>query len=192
VSVSISQLSARRDAVNIFEPIDLELDQPTAVEVVGPNGAGKTTLLRTMAGLYEQFDGTFNVPPLLYQGHRLGLDELETVAQNLMAYAELENRQVSEKTLRRVLSKTGMLRHGLALVGKLSQGQQRRVCMARWLLSERPLWLLDEPLTALDQKGQQLLVKLISDHVAAAGWVIYSSHVGLEIEHKVTVQVTAL
>lgn len=192
MSVTISQLSARRDAVNIFEPIDLELDEPKAVEVVGPNGAGKTTLLRTLAGLYGQFDGTFSVPPLLYQGHRLGLDELETVVQNLLAYAELEGKEVSEKSLRKVLSKTGMLRHGLTLVGKLSQGQQRRVCMARWLLSERPLWLLDEPLTALDRKGQQLLVKLITDHVGAGGWVIYSSHVGLEIEQKVTVQVTAL
>ena len=85
-AIHLSTLAARRNGEAIFAPIDLELHEPCAVEVVGPNGAGKTTLLRTLAGLYQQYDGEFALPSLLYQDHRLALDELDSVVENLFCY----------------------------------------------------------------------------------------------------------
>lgn len=188
----INGVAARRNGRPIFEPVQLEVSEPAAVEVVGPNGAGKTTLLRTLAGLYQQYDGSFELPPVLYQGHRLGLDELDTVAENLLWHGNLEADGVSEKAIRRALSKVGLLRAGMTQVAKLSQGQQRRACMARWLLSEKTVWLLDEPLTALDTDGQALLAALIDAQVAKGRWVIYSSHVPLDVQAKVTLDVRPL
>lgn len=191
-SIHIDQLVARRDGSAIFEPISLDLDEPGAVEIVGPNGSGKTTFLRILAGLYGQYDGQYALPACLYQGHRLGLDELDSVAANLVWFAKVQGVAMDERAVRGVLATVGLLRQGLSQVGKLSQGQQRRACMARWLVSDNPVWLLDEPLTALDEAGQKLLVKLVENHVETGNWVLYSSHIGLELARKTTIEVCAL
>lgn len=191
LSLRIDGLCARRNGEPIFAPLDLTLDEPAAVEVTGPNGAGKTTLLRVLAGLYGQYEGSFELPERLYQGHRLGLDELDSVVANLVWHSQLAGQSVSEKDLRRALAKVGLLRLGLAPLGKLSQGQQRRVCMARWLLSDKPLWLLDEPVTSLDENGQRLLTEVIDAHVARGRVVIYSSHTPLPVAAKQTLTIEA-
>lgn len=191
LSLRIDGLCARRNGEPIFAPVDLKLTEPGAVEVTGPNGAGKTTLLRVLAGLYGQYEGSFELPERLYQGHRLGLDELDSVAANLVWHCQLAGQSVNEKDLRRALAKVGLLRLGLTPLGKLSQGQQRRVCMARWLLSDKPLWLLDEPVTSLDESGQRLLTEIIDAHIARGRVVIYSSHTPLPVVAKQTLAIEA-
>ena len=176
----------------ILDRASFRVELGKSLGILAKNGTGKTTLLRTLAGLYQQYDGEFALPSLLYQGHRLALRELDSVVENLIWYAQLEGRSVTEKALRRALAKVGLLRHGLTPVGRLSQGQQRRASMARWLLGEQALWLLDEPLTALDIEGQTLLATLLEEHIARGNWVIYSSHMPLPIADKVILTMQAV
>ena len=184
VMLRSSDLVSLRNGRAIFDPVTLALAAGDALEVVGPNGAGKTTLMRTLAGLHGQFAGTFHAASLLFQGHRLGLDELLTPLENIRWHAELDGRELADDVLADALNKVAMAGYAFTPVGKLSQGQQRRVAMARWLCAERRLWLLDEPVTALDDAGQSLLCSVLDEHLAAGGAVMYSTHVALAVTSK--------
>lgn len=192
MSIHIAQLTSRRDGRAVYAPVDLELSAPAAVEITGANGAGKSTLLRTLAGLHTHYDGTFELPPVMYQGHRLGLDGLLNAVENLRWYAQLDGVSPDETAMRNTLDRLGVRKLALTPVARLSQGQQRRVAMARWLLSERRVWLLDEPVTALDQQAQQLLQEVLQDHVAAGGTVLYATHEALPLTDLVRVHVTGV
>ena len=76
-------LSCQRDQRDLFEPLNLVVGPGECIELLGPNGSGKSTLLRTLAGLHSQYQGEYNSVAAVYQGHRLGLDELLTPLENL-------------------------------------------------------------------------------------------------------------
>ncbi len=190
--IKLTELQCNRNGVPLFEPLTYQIDEGACVELLGPNGAGKTTLLRTVAGIYEQFSGALEAAPVCYQGHRLGLDELSTVVENLQWYCNLAGTNADEARIVAALSRVGMAPHGLREVGRLSQGQQRRVGMARWLLDERAVWVLDEPLTALDLEGQAVLLDLISEKVSARGAVIYATHTALNLPDKQVLELLPL
>ena len=179
--MQIDQLICKRDGRALFEPLSLQAAPGDCVEVLGPNGAGKTTLLRTLAGLHTQFDGDFNCSDFLYQGHRAGLDELLSPAENLQWYGGMAGSLPSEQLIREVLGRVGMAGYGLTPCQRLSQGQQRRVCMARWLLHPARTWLLDEPYTSLDKAGQTLLNELLARHCDDGGIVLAATHVSLTV-----------
>ena len=162
------------------------------VEVLGPNGAGKTTLLRTLAGLHTQYEGEFNAGALLYQGHRAGLDELLSPLENLQWYGAMCGPVPDAHQIAEVLERVAMRDYALTPCQRLSQGQQRRVCMARWLLHPARLWLLDEPYTSLDADGQRLLNELLEQFCSGGGLVMAATHVPLTVGNRKVVEVVPL
>lgn len=179
--LSLDELVCKRDERALFSPLSLRVAPGDCIEVLGPNGAGKTTLLRTLAGLHTQFNGGFACNNFLYQGHRTGLDELMTPVENLAWYAALEGVDVTEQAVQDALARVDMLALALMPCQRLSQGQQRRVSMARWLLSRARLWMLDEPYTSLDLAGQALLNELLAAHCDGGGIVVAATHVSLTV-----------
>ena len=180
----LDEVAALRNGEPVHKPVSLSNVTSGLVEITGENGAGKTTLLRTLAGLHTQFDGHFEVGRVVFQGHRIGLDESLSAIQNLTWSAALADRVDSEDDVVEALKTVGMLRYALTPVGRLSQGQQRRIAMARWLLDGGSVWLLDEPLTALDINGQSLLAEIFSRAVERDKLVVYSTHSQIDLPNK--------
>ena len=189
--LTLNALSCERDGQALFVPLDLAVSPGDYIEVMGANGAGKSTLLRTLAGLHSQYTGDYEAKSFLYQGHRLGLDGLLSPLENLAWFAALEGQQVDNDSLLNALEATGVLVKAFASCNTLSAGQQRRAAMARWLVSERTLWLLDEPLTALDVSAQTLLRHILAEHCANGGAVVCATHSPIEVTNKVTVTLQA-
>lgn len=180
----LDSLSVIRANQALFDPISLSLSPASYLEVSGANGSGKTTLLRTLAGLYEQYDGVYEAGATLYCGHRLGLDPLLSPIENLQWLLHLSDQNEASFSFEQLvdaLADVGLAERGLDPVGKLSQGQQRRVAMCWWSLSNAMVWLLDEPLNALDQDGRELVYKLVSEHVGKQGIVVCASHLPLQL-----------
>ena len=92
LTLQFDALACQRDGRVLFAALNLVVEAGTCVELLGANGAGKSTLLRTLAGLHSQYQGSFVAPPGVYQGHRLGLDELLTPMENLAWFSGLKQR----------------------------------------------------------------------------------------------------
>lgn len=182
--LSVNALSCERGGRRLFSPLTLSVLPGDYVELIGANGSGKSTLLRTLAGLHSQFTGEYRSQDALYQGHRLGLDGLLTPLENLAWFAGLEDQTLDHEATLNALQRAGVLTKAYSLCSAMSAGQQRRVAMARWLLSARKLWLLDEPLTALDASAQDLLRDVIAEHCANGGAVICATHNAIAIDGK--------
>ena len=182
--LAVNTLSCERGGRRLFSPVSLSVLPGDYVELIGANGSGKSTLLRTLAGLHSQFTGEYHSQDTLYQGHRLGLDGLLTPLENLAWFAGLEDHTSDHETTLNALDRTGVLTMAYSLCSAMSAGQQRRVAMARWLLSSRKLWFLDEPLTALDASAQDLLMDVIAEHCAKGGAVICATHNAIAIDGK--------
>lgn len=182
--LSVNALSCERGGRRLFSPLTLSVLPGDYVELIGANGSGKSTLLRTLAGLHSQFTGEYLSQDVLYQGHRLGLDGLLTPLENLAWFAGLEDQTLNHEATLNALQRAGVLTKAYSLCSAMSAGQQRRVAMARWLLSARKLWLLDEPLTALDASAQDLLRDVIAEHCANGGAVICATHNAIAIDGK--------
>ena len=182
--LTLQELVCERDGRGLFAPVSLTVGAGDYVELMGANGAGKSTLLRTLAGLHSRYQGAFTAADGLFQGHRLGLDGLLTPLENFAWFAALENRQQDHESSLDALQQAGVVAQAYQPCSEMSAGQQRRVAMARWLVSVRKLWLLDEPLTALDASGQALMAQIISDHCQAGGAVVCATHSALPIPGK--------
>lgn len=182
------ELSCQRDQRDLFEPLSLVVAPGDCIELMGPNGSGKSTLLRTLAGLHSQFRGEYSGVATVYQGHRLGLDELLSPLENLAWFAGLQDQSLDRNRALEVLARLGLLADAHTACYRLSAGQQRRAAIARWLLAEHPLWLLDEPFNALDVQSQGLLNELLHEHCQAGGAVVCATHLQLQVDGKVTLE----
>ncbi|MEE2782338.1 MAG: heme ABC exporter ATP-binding protein CcmA [Pseudomonadota bacterium] len=185
----LKNLVALRDGMPVFNPIDLTSKQGGCIEITGVNGAGKSTLLRTLAGLHTQFEGTYEIGSVLYQGHRSGLDESLNALENIDWFAAVRGGKVGKDDLIDVLAAMGVAALARTPVGQLSQGQQRRVVMARWLLDPASVWLLDEPLTALDGEGQRTLKRIVDEACARGKTVAYATHQVIDIVGKTSLHI---
>ncbi len=181
-------LAVYRAETPLFEPFSFELLPGQAMQLTGANGSGKTTLLRCLCGLSNRYSGdiiwnekSLNVTldsyyaNLLYLGHDLGLKPKLTVKQNLQFYRQMRFKEDSALILR-ALSQLNIDVYHNEQVGNLSAGQKRRVALSR--LSSEPvgLWILDEPMVALDTAGQHWLEEKCNHHLANNGMIIFTSH----------------
>jgi heme exporter protein A len=182
--LTLEELVCERDGRELFAPVSIVVGAGDYVELTGANGAGKSTLLRTLAGLHSRYSGAFNSVDCLFQGHRLGLDGLLTPLENFAWFVGLEDQDEDREGFLDALQRAGVLDKAYQPCSEMSAGQQRRVAMARWLLSSRSLWLLDEPLTALDASAQQVMVTIIAEHCQAGGAVVCATHSELPVAQK--------
>ena len=174
----------------MFAGLGFRLDGGEALGIVGPNGAGKSTLLRVLGGLLPGTAGTVRLDPpdaadadmpvaerVHYVGHADALKGSLTAAENLAFSGSLAGRPAASPA--QALAMFG-LAHALDLpCGYLSAGQRRRVALARLAVSRRPLWLLDEPTTALDAASRQALVAVMQRHLDEGGLIVAATHAPL-------------
>lgn len=179
----LEALSCVRGLGLVFDNLSTELRAGQALALYGPNGSGKSSLLRLLAGLMPPSNGTITPAPKAKASHYLGhLDALKpilTVRETLDMQAGFYAARVPDNLLA-ILGLSG--RDGQT-VGDLSAGQKRRLTLARLLIKPRALWLLDEPLTALDVAGRNLIYALCDAHLAAGGMIIAASHEKLDFAH---------
>ncbi|MFM7119807.1 MAG: heme ABC exporter ATP-binding protein CcmA [Gammaproteobacteria bacterium] len=187
VLLTVRGLAAVRDGRTLFAGLDFDLRAGAGLELTGPNGSGKSTLLRIVAGLQPDHDGSVSAVEHLYLGHRPGISSLLTVAENLAWFAALQPaasasaRQPVSERVRSALDRVGLPGFDDIPCARLSAGQQRRVALARLVLGGAPLWLLDEPLTALDDAGHRLVRALLAAHLRAGGAAIWATHQSLAL-----------
>lgn len=164
------------------------------MQVQGENGSGKTTLLRTLCGFTKPLAGEISwqdkniyeldeeySAEILYLGHMNAIKDELNAMENLRISCALSGCAVSDSVAIAALRRMGLRGRETFPVKVLSQGQRRRVALARLLVSNAPLWILDEPLTALDVRAVGLMQELIADHLAKKGMVIFTTHQALEV-----------
>jgi heme exporter protein A len=158
----------------LFREVSLSVRAGEALVLRGANGTGKTTLLRILAGLTRAEAGRVTRDaPHHWIGHREGLKPQETPREHLQLWHQAWGSSADTDS---VLARMGLARPADVAGRYLSAGQRRRTALARLLLENRPVWLLDEPYTALDAEGRALLDSLIAAHRAQGGAVIAAIH----------------
>jgi len=170
-------LRCERDGRLLFDALSIELHAGEIVELTGPNGSGKTTLLRILAGLSSDFDGAVERHGRLsYIGHRGGLNPQLTALENLRWYAVIEGYDATDAQLLQLLAEVGLAGYEETPCQQLSAGQQRRAALARLGFDGGGVWLLDEPLTALDDAGAGVVRALLARHCVAGGSALCATH----------------
>jgi len=181
VRLSAQALRLERGGRVVLDGLSFTAEPGGAVELVGPNGSGKTTLLRALAGLARPQAGHIDAPEpeqIALSGHADPLKPGETVEQALRFWAALHGAAPS-----RIADSLAALnaRHlKRRECGRLSAGQRRRIALARILVMNRPVWLLDEPAAPLDAAGRSALGLIVESHRARGGIVIAATHQGLD------------
>ena len=182
-------LACERDDRWLIRGLDLRVAPGEVLRVEGPNGSGKTTLLKILSGQLSDYHGelTWNGRPmrrvrtaflanLLYLGHAPGVKTALTPLENLAWYQALSGERGSDAERLAALDDIGLGGFEDIPAAQLSAGQQRRVALARLALMPRPLWILDEPFTAIDRQGVNALEKRLQAHAHAGGSVILTTH----------------
>lgn len=185
--LAVDDLSLERGGRQLFQDLSFAVHPGHLLQVEGPNGAGKTSLLRIIAGLSRYgFRGrvTRRAPPL-FLGHHPAVKGLLTPRENLAWHVSGEA-QYSEAQITDALDRVGLYGYEDVPSHTLSAGQHRRVNLARLYLSTSPLWLLDEPFTAIDKGGVLELQGLLVQHVERGGAVVMTSHQALQVAYTVT------
>jgi heme exporter protein A len=163
-------VALRRGGRLLFEGLQLALGPGERLQVAGPNGSGKSSLIRLAAGLLREHRGRVDRAKLALADDGLALDCELPLRRGLMFW----NRPVEQ-----AMDALGLSHLAEVPVRLLSSGQAKRATLARVAASGAPLWLLDEPLNALDDDGADRLGSLITTHLAAGGAVLAASHQAL-------------
>jgi len=183
-------LECSRGSRTLFSGLAFELKSGELLHVAGANGSGKTSLLRILCGLLEPLAGEVRWKgtatrvlaedyrrDLIYIGHSNGVKDDLTPAENLRVACTLCGLSPPREAIEGALEAFGLARHHDAPVKALSQGQRRRVALARLAIADRhPLWLLDEPWNALDEDATRHVQTLIDGHLERGGIVVMTSH----------------
>ena len=200
-SLRANALTCIRGERTLFTGLDLEVSAGEWLHVRGENGIGKTSLLRLLSGLTKPAAGEIfwneqliSADPseyhrnLLFLGHRDSLKEDLTALENLSIATALDGIAVTEDEILLALHRFGLRGREDLPVNCLSAGQKRRVLLARLLLRQAKLWILDEPFNALDVRAVEMLSELILEHITSGGMAIMTSHQEIPIPNGRVVQ----
>jgi len=188
-------LACERGGRLLFKSLAFTLTPGTLLRVAGPNGAGKTSLLRIVCGLARPAAGRLlwsgedalglgeeYTRQLLYLGHLSAIKEDLTPRENLRFALRLAGLLPTAGALDAALARLGLAGREAVPARYLSQGQKRRVALARLALAQaQPLWILDEPLAALDVDAIDTVMALVSAHLDAGGMTVLTTHQEVEI-----------
>jgi len=185
-----SQIECVRGSRRLFRDLSFRLEAHQALRVRGENGSGKTSLLRIVAGLSPAESGRVSwndgnihtlgedyLRDLLFLGHSNGLKDDLSPVENLRYALALAGVVADEPELRESVAEQGLGAIADLPVMLLSQGQKRRVALTRLSFSaEKPLWILDEPFTALDAASVERLARTITKQLHRGGMVMFTTH----------------
>ena len=195
--LSADNLTLIRGERCLFEGLSFALESGGLLILEGRNGCGKTSLMRAIAGMLSLETGEVHwddVPvekqrqtfhgSLVWLAHRTGLKGDLTLVENLGFERSL--RAVSNREPEEIYERLGISRLKKLILRSLSAGQQRRVALARMLLADVPLWMMDEPFTNLDREGRALVMELVEEHLAVGGMCVMAAHQDVEINEPTT------
>lgn len=192
--LEVSNLACSRGDHRLFSDLSFALYPGQIMQVQGANGSGKTSLLRTLCGFIIPDDGKISwcgedvreldevyFAEMMYLGHLNAIKDELSALENLRISAGLSGTELNEKDAVAALRRMGLKGRERLPAKVLSQGQRRRVALARLLVSDASLWILDEPLAALDVGAVALIQELIAEHLAGLGMVIFTTHQPLQV-----------
>ena len=192
--LQVIALSCERGGRPLFAPQSFTLSPGQAMQIEGDNGSGKTSLLRMVCGLAPTASGEVRwggqaiaqvrhafLRDLLYLGHNLGLKDELSAVENLRVASVLAGHPVSHEQALQALQAQGLEARAHLPLRVLSQGQKRRVALARLHLSKARLWVLDEPFVALDTLAVHALQQVLRNHLQQDGLLLFTSHQAVDL-----------
>lgn len=192
--LEIDKVGCVRGDRRLFRDMNFTLTPGKFVQLTGSNGSGKTSLLRIICGLMEPEEGEIRwrgadirslgeeyFTDITYVGHRNGVKEELTSIENLRISSGLAGNEISKAEAREALGRFGLGGREALAARLLSEGQRRRLALARLVICKKAVWVLDEVLTSLDKAAVGLMKALIEEHLENGGMAIVATHQELTI-----------
>jgi heme exporter protein A len=188
-------LECVRDDRLLFNDLSFAVAESEVLQIEGPNGSGKTSLLRILCGLrlaeagHVLWQGESIISNredyyanMVYIGHLPCVKGDLTVLENVRSLLDTRSLSLGNEEIEAALAKVGLASYEDVPGKALSSGQRRRILLAFVELSQANLWILDEPLTALDVQGVALMESMIMEHKQSGGSVVFTTHHGMQLE----------
>ena len=198
--LEIISINLSRNKKIIFKNFSLKIISGEIVTLIGRNGSGKTSLLEMIVGLLKPESGAIKINSInieeigerkrdqfIYIPYEDALKEDLTICENLQIWANLASVNLSKELLEKSLDYFSLSEIKNVLVGKLSQGQKKKIALTKLLLINCGLWILDEPFNSLDKESIEILKKLFLSHKKKGGVVLFASHIDIKIRGKINV-----
>ena len=180
--LSVTDLTLERYFEPVFQPVSITLRAGKLLLITGDNGSGKTTLVRLLAGILQPSQGSIELDATdkLYVGHLLGIKDDLSVVENIDFMRQFIG--TTKDATAKLVKSVGLRRVAAQPARTLSAGQRKRCALARLLLSDARLWLLDEPYSNLDRQGMTMLDGMLHRHLESGGACALTTHGSLRPE----------